>query len=118
MCKSKCGGLCTLTLQDEVIDTKESLLKIIHALDKLTACSATPGIEMIATKNAGINEMILMKTEARQLLEEVNNYGNIQNGKKSFSNSIFNPEHQVQDISMRGRLSELKKKIAVWQRAH
>ena len=92
-----------LSLKDKDIDSEESLIEVINLLNTLNSCTIS------GDKNNSMNEIANLKTEAKNLLNELN-----YKTKGSCDKSLIFPydrEHFFEEQSLKERLIELKKKI-------
>ena len=115
MCKSKCQGTCILSIKDKPIDSKESLINIITVLDTLSTCSTSAHEYKNPDKNNSMNNIINLKTEAKKLLDELNNKTEILPEGVITSNLPHAFEYIFEEQSFKQRLINLKQKITLLQ---
>lgn len=106
MCLSKCSGSCMTLLKHQLINSGASLIELNNLLNKITVCAIPAGID----KNIFMTELSYLKNEAKNLLDEVNQY----TMRRPNGDEIF-VSYRHSDIfrksSFKMRLVILKKKI-------
>lgn len=105
-----------MLLKNKLIHSQESLTELNNLLNKITVCGEPAGTE--TDKNIFMTEAINLKSEARKLLDEVNQYfERSPNGNKIFSSNY--DSNIFEQPSFKERLNILKQKInAVSQKTH
>ena len=107
MCKSQRSGSCMSLLKDKLIDSNESLIELNNLLNNIAVCGAPAGID----KNNFMTELTNLKTEARRLLEQVNqNFERSPNGAR-ISYWPYDSDNIFEEHSFKERLRNLKLRV-------
>ena len=92
-------------LKEKRIDSKQSLMELTNVLDKLSACGTADAITDFT------NEVIILKEEARSLLEAINFNTESVHKDKEIPDPGDNSESIFEDFSFKERIDNLKQKI-------
>jgi len=111
MCKSnKCQGTCKSMMNNDSINPKESIHKIIDGLETLTNCSVVKPAADTVSHNY-ITRMNNLKEEAHQLQSEINSYNTDADNKAETPAESHLAGNSKDENSFMEKVNLLKKKI-------
>ncbi len=111
MCTSNCGGICSLALKQEEINSKAALTEVVRMLDNITVCSSTHK-NGDTQKTELMNTLTQLKTEAGSLLADVNRYSEASSENTVFRGEAYDFEKAFEEIAFKEKLQQLKEKIS------
>ena len=109
MCKSNCSGSCISLLKVNHINSDDELTEVINLLNNIKVCDGSGE----TNKNLFMTEIISLKAEARQLLDEVNHSGMRSSDGKLISGKSYGFQELFEDNSFKEKLDNLRRRIQV-----